>query len=217
MIKQFVVYILLLIAVSTYAQLDSLPSDKDLGKQYINTLRNGGVLIVRLKARTKTISAYLSSGNKNVADRIYEEDTKLNKKIIEAFNNEFRFCPVYFIYANASQQLIKDGKANFLNSQLQIDTSIQLKTDQFLFLDYGTSMLNESTNSYNYTYGHTVEGSTPGNSQAFTILDKQYSQLHSPFPYIVYLNPFERNAFSKAVSRLNTKLFTYYTQVNKKK
>ncbi|HRN93616.1 MAG: hypothetical protein M9931_08895 [Chitinophagales bacterium] len=217
MIKQFLILFSLFVSIGATAQLDSLPSDKDLGRQHINELRNGGALVVRLKARTKTISAYLSSGNKSVADRIHEEDTKLNKKIVEAFVNEFRFCPVYFIYANASRQLINDGKAEFLNSQLQVDTSIHLKTENFLLLDYGTSMLNESTNSYNYTYGHTTEGSTPGNSQAFTILDKQYSQLHSPFPYIVYLNPLEHNAFSKAVTRLNTKLFTYYAQTNKKK
>lgn len=216
MMKQFVLVIFVLISVSAFSQIDSLPSDKDLAKKHIEELRNGGALVVRLKARTKAINAYRASGDVGVAKRMQEEDEKLNKKIVEAFVNEFRFCPVYFIYANQSRDLIKGNKVVFLNSNLVADTNIAFNHINFLFVDYGTSMLNESTSSYNYTIGNTTEGSTPGSSQAYVILDKEFSQLHSPFPYVVYLNPFDFNAHGKAIARLNKKLFAFYAFVQKK-
>ena len=217
MIKQTLLLLFAFTCMAAAAQLDSLPSDKDLAKKYIEELREGGAIVVRLKARVKAIAAYRSSGENAIANRMQEEDQKLNKKIVEAFTGEFRFCPVYFTYANTSRALLSGNTSHLLNRDLTPDSTISSKHTNFLFVDYGTSMLNESTNSYNYTYGNTTEGSTPGNSQAYVVLDKEFMQLHAPFPYVVYLNPFEHNAHGKAIARLNKKLFAYYAFIQKKK
>lgn len=215
--KTLLTFVNILLAVSLFAQLDSLPSDKDLAKKYITELREGGALVIRLKARNKAISAYISSGNAAIAERMKDEDEKLNKKIVEAFKTEFRFCPVYFTFAHNSKLLLEGNASQLLNENLMPDSGIQFNYSNFLFVDYGASMLNESTNSYNYTVGKTTEGNTPGNSQAYTIIDKDFRQLHSPFPYVVYLNPFTMNAHNKAIKRLNEKLFAFYAFVQKKK
>lgn len=217
MMKQIIFLIGVLCSFNALAQIDSLPSDKDLAKKHIDELRNGGALVVRLKARTKAINAYRASGDVSIANRMQEEDEKLNKKIVEAFVNEFRFCPFYFIYANQSRDLVKGNKVVFLNAKLNADSTIVFNHANFLFVDYGTSMLNESSSSYNYTIGNTTEGSTPGSSQAYVILDKEFAQLHNPFPYIVYLNPFDYHAHGKAIARLNKKLFAFYAYEQKKK
>ncbi len=197
------------------AQTDSLPSDKDLAHQYITQLKSGGALIVRLKARDKNIAAYRNSGNIKVAEEMEEADRKTNRVMMDAFRTQFRFCPVYFMYARHSRDFVS-GKRNVLvNEGLREDTSILFNHDFFLFVDFGTSMINESKNAYTQTR-QTQEGSTPGNSEAYVVLDTAFRQLHSPFPYHTMLNFLETNAHQKAVARLNRKMFEFFVSDKQK-
>jgi hypothetical protein len=133
--------------------------------------------------------------------------------MVEAFTNQFRFCPVYFIYAYQTRDLLKNGSTVFLNKNLLPDSGIVFQHSYFLFVDYGNSLVNESVGSYNYSLKNTTEGSTPGSSQAYVILNRELRQLQAPFPYIVYLNPFDFNPHTKAIERLNKKLFSFYAKV----
>jgi len=205
-------YLILIVALFasafSFANIDSLPSDKDLGRQYITQLKNGGALIVRLKSRDKNIAAYRNSGNTAIADEMEEKDRLLNRQIMDAFKTQLRFCAVYFMYARSSKKFAEGARNVFLNEGLREDSSIAFNHSFFLFVDYGTALLNESVNSYTYT-NQMQEGSTPGNSQSYTVLDTDFKQLHAPFPYQTMLNLLEQNPHQKAVARLNKKLFQY--------
>jgi|GEM_PF-7064786 hypothetical protein len=205
-------YLILIAALAasffSFATVDSLPSDVDLGRQYITQLKNGGALIVRLKSRDKNIAAYRNAGNTAIADEMQEKDRNLNRHILNAFRDQFRFCPVYFIYARSSKKIMEGERDVFLNDALLEDTSIKFNHSFFLFVDFGTALINESVNSYTYT-NQIQEGSTPGNSQSYTILDTDFKQLHSPFPYLTMLNFLEQNPHQKAIARMNKKMFQY--------
>lgn len=199
---------------STFAQQDTLPSDKDLAKLYIQQLKNGGALVIRIKSRDKNIAAYRSAGQEKIAERMLQDDRKLNLQIMDAFRTQFRFCPYYFMYARNSRSFV-EGKRNVLvNEGLREDSTIKFEHSNFLFVDFGTSMINESVNPYTQV-SQTQEGSTPGNSQAYIILDTNFKQLHAPFPYHTFINDFEQNQHQKAVARLNRKLFQFYINSGK--
>ncbi len=199
----------LIASAFSFANVDSLPSDKDLGRQYITQLKDGGALIVRLKSRDKNIAAYRNSGNTAIAEEMEEKDRTLNRQIMNAFNTQFRFCPVYFIYARNSKKFMEGARNIFVNEGLREDSAIEFNHSFFLFVDFGTALLNESVNSYTYT-NQVQEGSTPGNSQSYIVLDNDFKQLHSPFPYQTMLNFLESNPHQKAVARLNKKMFQYF-------
>jgi len=213
--RYWILIVALLASAFSFANVDSLPSDKDLARQYITQLKSGGALIVRLKSRDKNIAAYRNSGNNAIADEMEETDRKLNRQIMNAFTTQFRFCPVYFIYARSSKKFMEGARNVFLNEGLREDSTIVFNHSFFLFVDYGTALLNESVNSYTYT-NQMQEGSTPGNSQSYTVLDTDFKQLHAPFPYQTMLNNLEQNPHHKAVARLNKKLFQYFVDDKQK-
>jgi len=212
-------YLILIVALFasafSFANVDSLPSDKDLGRQYITQLKNGGALIVRLKSRDKNIAAYRNSGNNSIADEMEEKDSVLNRQIMYAFRSQFRFCSVYFMYARNSKKFVEGERNIFLNESFQEDSTIEFNNSFFLYVDFGTALLNESVNSYTYT-NKVQEGSTPGNSQSYTVLDANFKQLHSPFPYQTIINNLEQNQHQKAIARLNKKMFQYFVDDKRK-
>jgi hypothetical protein len=213
--RYWILIVALFASVFSFANIDSLPSDKDLGRQFVTQLKNGGALIVRLKSRDKNIAAYRNSGNNAIADEMEETDRKLNRQIVNAFKTQFRFCPVYFIYARNSRKFFEGARNVLVNEGLREDSTIEFNHTYFLFVDFGTSLINESVNSYTYT-NKVQEGSTPGNSQSYVVLDTDFKQLHAPFPYQTMLNVLEQNPHQKAVARLNKKLFQYFVDDKRK-
>lgn len=213
--RYLILIVALIASAFSFANIDSLPSDKDLGRQYITQLKNGGALIVRLKSRDKNIAAYRNSGNNAIADEMEEKDRLLNRQIMNAFKTQFRFCPVYFMYARNSKKFMEGTRLVFLNEGLREDSTIAFNHNFFLFVDFGTALLNESVNSYTYT-NQVQEGSTPGNSQSYTVLDTSFKQLHAPFPYQTVLNFLEQSPHHKAVARMNKKMFQYLVDDKRK-
>ncbi|MCS6819033.1 MAG: hypothetical protein RMJ53_07620 [Chitinophagales bacterium] len=207
----------LLYIIFTFRVEQQISQDKAEANNLIKKLRDGGALIVRLKSRTKAVNAYRQAGKLEVAERILQDDAKLNKKIVDAFADGFRFCPVYFMYSNQTMQLLKGEKVIFLNHKLVPDSTIQFNHSFYLFVDFGTAVVNESAGDYNYSADYTKEGTTPGSSESYVILDKDLRQLRSPFPYKVHLNPFDKNPHLKAIERLNKKLFVFYQSIKNKK
>lgn len=103
----------------------------NFGGNYISDLK-GGTLIVRLPTNAKAIEHYESKGNTKKADELRKTTAELNREIYRAFNFEYKFSKMRFIYGD---DLNKEDSFVFLNENLEIDKSISLETENYFFLD----------------------------------------------------------------------------------
>ncbi len=161
----------------------------------INKLKTGA-LIVKLKTSEKTISALEKMGNTALAEKKKLEQYALNKIIMIAFLDYYKFSNVYFIYSNYSDSLLKGKKSNlFLDTNLNISPTIVLKEDFYLVA--------EKDFLYNSTIGFVKEDSAkfvsesgnPERERAFVLKNKYGHQLHKPFPFFIGYH----TAFSKGL------------------
>ncbi|HLP52470.1 MAG TPA: hypothetical protein VK154_16395 [Chitinophagales bacterium] len=190
---------------------DSL-SLKDEASYTLRALKNGAI-IVRLKTSPKSVAAYRQAGRNDIADRIEADRFKQNQRMYEAFERNFFFCPVYFIYAHETQAFLDGKKYLFLNRDLVRDSTIEFAYgDNFVFCEYGSV---ESFSKFD-DYSHPVAGpvntvnldklndkamdktpagtsTSPATHSGIIMLDKELHQLHRPFPFVegVYLDKFD--------------------------
>ena len=185
-----------------------------------------GALIVRLKTKENSIVALRKAGNHELADKVELKQKTYNKELIRAFRSDFKFCPVYFLPSNYSENIIAGKIADvvFVNDSLDPDTSITMT--QLNFLTAETGPLDPDTASYfesqHYDYsGKNLEKKETqyiGQNAGFEVIkmmNKEFIQLTQPFPYYVRIYdslPMERS-LPKAVARLNEKLQNYYNAV----
>ncbi len=201
---------------------------KNLSVQQINDLKNG-VLIVRLYTKNSTISALRKNGNNKQAHEIERKQFETNQEIVNAFRQGFDFCPLYFFYSDYSANVIEQqfGRFPFLNDSLVPDSTIILKTRNFLTADFGTIDQDTSMrfDGYYYDYGeHGLEkrskyygGSNMGFG-ALVLRSDKLVQLHKPFPYYVrtYKSlPFSANS-KNVVKKMNHKLERFYKRKQRK-
>jgi hypothetical protein len=203
---------LLFIAMPAFAQ--RIVQDS-LAWQQVKSLRKG-VLVVRLKTREKTIEAYRNAGNMKLAEKIAADKKKENRAITDAFQTEFRFCPVRFIFSEDSRNLVAHDTVSLLNAALEVAGRGSLKDTFFLIAEYGLALDNVRSNENEKEYKRmleTTEGTQPSGSPAFIILDTTMKQLQPPFPAVAFPNPLapQANQMPGAISRLNARLFNLFT------
>jgi hypothetical protein len=171
---------------------------KKISKQQINQL-NKGVLLVRLKAKKKTILKLRKSGKDNLANKIEQQQAELNKKIVSAFRDNFEFCSTYFFFSEHSKS-IKDKQFSnviFLNDNLVPDSIIKFDYNaNFFIAEFVTLEQNDHANM---------------GFEALVIRNDQFVQLKRPFPY--YARTFGslpiKQKLEKAVRRMNKKLYKF--------
>ncbi len=168
-------------------------SNKTIAKKQINQLHDGA-LLVRLITKTKTITTLKNAGNYKMADEIELEQSTLNKRIILAFRNHFKFCPVYFFYSDYTEA-VKNNEINkiiFLNDDLQLDPEILFKEDKFLTAEF--SLIDDA------------------DFEALIIKDNQFVQLKRPFPF--YVRTFDSiwndKKLNQVIVTLNHRLNSFY-------
>ena len=213
------------VCIMSFAQKDSIPVDftkgdyvlshtgketikeRDRSSQILRSLKDG-CIIVRLKTNQKSVDAYRNSGRAAIADRIEAERKKLNQNLYKSFTDFFKFCRVYFIYANETKEFQNGNRKIFLNEKLEHDTSIIFKDSFFLFCEYG-SAIPYSNYQFDYNPGAVktdiiekprsavdtlpIQTSTDAATNSSLVLyDKNLQQLARPFPYAegVYLDNF---------------------------
>ena len=177
-------------------------------------------MLVRLRTRSNSINALRKAGNEQVAKRIEDAQAERNRSIVQAFKQEFDFCPVYFFFSDDSKN-VRDHKLSevrFLNDQLQHDPSIQFAGKNYLtaefanieqdtlkrFNNYATDPADSKEKRY---YGGTNFGFA-----ALIIKSDQLVQLRRPFPYYVRTYeglPFKRKK-ATVVKILNKELHQFY-------
>ena len=217
--------VVMCICIISLAQKDSVPADfvkgdyvlshgsketikeRDRSSQILRSLKDG-CIIVRLKTNQKSVDAYRDSGRPDIADRVEAAKKKMNQNLYKSFADYFKFCRVYFIYANETQDF-QNGNTNiFLNANLEHDASIVFKDSFYLFCEYGSAI---PYSNYQFDYNPSgvktdiiekprsgidtlpVQTSTDAATTSSLVLyDKDLRQLARPFPYAegVYLDNF---------------------------
>jgi len=95
-------------------------------------------IVVRFKKSAQKI-ALLQKQNHKKALALQAEMQKEREEYVSAFKDIFTYCPVYFMYTDASVALLDGQRSGFLLDQnLMIDSSIVLPTKTFLIADIGT-------------------------------------------------------------------------------
>jgi hypothetical protein len=151
----------------------------------INQLKDGA-LVVKLKTNIKQIDAFNNHGEKDKAIEKIIETYIVNKNIMMAYLDNFKFCKIYFIYSNSHDSLQKGVRTGiFLDTNLTIDPNISM-TEKFY-------LIAEKDFSYNSSIGFVKEdsakfvrekGNPSGGMYDIVIKNKYGHQLKRPFPYL---------------------------------
>ena len=160
-------------------------NDKDLAKYYVSALRNGA-LILLLNLDLKKIILYRDAGNEKLAKQLEAELLLDNLSYAIGFTeaNIFDFCKVYITDAkNRTAILNGSNQGVFLNAKLELDSTIVLKEDFFLFARKGQVFETQAINQNNTKRKEVTSISVI--QEALIIYDHNNTQLMSPFPFFV--------------------------------
>ena len=160
-------------------------NDKDLAGYYINKL-NDGALVLLLNLDLKKIKLYRDSGNDKLADELESKLLKDNLSYAIGFLEPalFNFCHVYVTDAKNRANLLQGVRENiFLNINLELDSSIVLEEDFFLFARKGQVF--ETQALYQDNQKKKVMTSAPVVQDALVIYDHNNVQLMAPFPFYI--------------------------------
>lgn len=185
----------------------------------------GGVLLVRLKQKQKSIDALRKQGREKLANKIELKQKTRNSYIVDAFKTRFNFCPIYFFYSSDSKYVRtnKLDNVSFLNDSLFFDNSIILKDTNFYIAEFGhiepeeTITYQSSVHVPKKETRITYSGSSDFSFKALTVKTKYFKQLRGPFPYYSKESsgPNKRANINASVSKLNLILERFYNKQEK--
>lgn len=201
MIRASVLFILLAQAVFVRAQTahsaDEIRSltDKELAAHHICALQ-GGALLVRIHGISKVSQALRRDGKELKANEFAEARNRLNRKIQEAFEKHWDFCPVYFFEAESSPDVRAGRLQNvfFLGEKLERDAHIDYPSGIFYTAEFGTTptkspektevmYINENGKTEKATRENPAKAA--GGYHALHIMNHRFEGLSRPFPYSV--------------------------------
>ena len=197
---------------------------KERSIKQINDLKTG-VLLIRLKTKSTTITALRDHGHLDKANEVEKNLLNYNLSLIKAFNSNFDFCKFYFFSSDYSN-FVKNKQFDsvyFFNENMEIDKSIKTEIDIFFVAEYGPVEADTNT-YYQGTYATQGEdglekrdaysGSGSLGFEALIIKNDQFCQLSQPFPYYVRTWDSSRKP-NKVVKKFNTKLNDYFESVTR--
>lgn len=204
-----------LLSFSATAQNDEY-SDKyrKWKKQYsadcITNLKDGA-LYVRLFTRSKAVELYLKNGQDKIAERIMQEQFEENRSIMQAFNDQFDFCNVYFFFSDDTKQVTSGQAGYFLNNKMKKDTSIHCNSKFFMLAEFG-ALKKESF----VIPGDEPENKAPagGNAIERALVMKDATQMQMPPPFPYYVSAVFEKQIPNQVKKLNDRLKAYYNHIN---
>lgn len=188
-------------------------SSKITAIREIREMKNGA-LFVRLQSGKKTAEALINAGRKNEAEIIIEGKIIENKEIIKAFRNKFNFCPVYFFYADKTDQLLMhEFSTVLLNDSLEPDTTNIIFNGPMYIGEFGVlgqNMRFQDTSAQKNNQVYYMEDFNSGIS-AFMIMNSGLSLLKDPFPFYMRVNEVaSKRKYPEIISVLNSKLIGFY-------
>ena len=221
------IFICFLVTSKVHAQPDDLSgmNYRGIAAYYIKYLKNGA-LFVRLHTKSRKIAILERAGNLTAAEKVRQDQFKINKSIVKAFKESFTFCPVYFFYAEDSKFVssYQLDSVRFLDDNLQPSASIEPPT-QFLTAEFGIIQEDTAKNFTGYSRDYHKDssnvlypnkqfsGGTNMSFGALIIKSDQFVQLPPTFPYYsrnLATLPILRRSHSKVVSIMNDQLNNFW-------
>jgi hypothetical protein len=158
---------------------------KTIAAWQINKLKDGA-LVVKLKTNDLQIKAFKNIGEIAKAKEKTIETFIINKNIMMAYIDNFKFCKLYFIYSNSNDSLMNGvRKGIFLDTNLVVDPSIVMNEGYYLIAEkdfvYNSSIGFVKQDTAKFVTEH---GNPSGGTYDIVIKNKYGHQLKHPFPYI---------------------------------
>jgi hypothetical protein len=154
-------------------------------------------LIVVLKTGSNQIAALETSKQTERIAKLKAQYKKEQQEIIISFNDNFSFCPVYFVLSTDLQQAkLGNFEGILLNDSLQYDTALQYPYNTYYFCSVG--------DVYFESFGTTMDG--------IAIYDNSYKMLEEPFPYYLrrhYSLAFVHRSTPELIMDYNNRLAEY--------
>ena len=101
----------------------------------INQLKEGA-LVVRLNTNQILINELKKRGQDDLAEKARLEQAAININTIRAYLHNYKFSPVYFLYSNHSDTLLKGTTSGvFVDSTLKVNPAITMKEKFYLLAD----------------------------------------------------------------------------------
>lgn len=174
----------------------------------VNELKTGA-LVVKLKTNINQINAFNKYGETEKAIEKTIETHIVNKNIMMAYLDNFKFCKVYFIYSNSHDSLLNGvRKGIFLDTNLTIDPTITMNEKYYLIAEkdfaYNSSIGFVREDSARYVI---EKGNPSGDTYDIVIKNKYGHQLKRPFPYL--------GSFSKKIINYMGTIPMYYKYEDK--
>lgn len=171
-----------------------------------------GVLLVRLTSGDSRIRALQQAGRSRQAEAVRQQVADQNRIILQAFRQEFTFCPVWFFYGESITRLQQGEQSGFfLNDSLQPDNKLHLNDRFFLIAALGRAVHYESADR------RQEPPPQPGLfGESLVVYDRQMRQLRPPFPYAAredFLSYLLGDDWPKKVRSLDRRFKAYYQSV----
>jgi hypothetical protein len=206
-------------------------------KRQINELHNG-TLLFRLKTLQPKINAMKKAGLEEKALIVEEKQRQLNLDLMSAFKKEYSFSKIQFFFSHNSNK-VRNGEFEniFLNNNLVVDSTIIVEKDENIYTVGFQSLIRDTIKIYDHnTYGEgrlsrpLFYGSPDFSFTALVVMNQQFQQLDSPFPYYtrefgpvfkrgrttrVLLAPFlikKDNDFDSSAREFNQKMNNYFNE-----
>ena len=170
------------------------------GQNSISKLNNGGALLVRLQTNQHVIQYHLEKLELDQVKFVEKNQKIKNQKIIENFQENWSFCPVYFFYSDD----INEIQNNNFNKVFKNNESILLNDDE----------KSQLKNNFLIAYF----GDYPGylNFNSLVLINQNLEPFKKPIPRYVRtykgLWIFERK-LNKTIIRLQKKLEFYFSRI----
>ncbi|MFC5269362.1 hypothetical protein [Adhaeribacter terreus] len=191
-----------------------IPSEVQ-ARTHIQNLKNG-VLLVRLRTSEKAIISLEKAGNEQMAATLRRRQEAENKRLIAAFQQHFKFCPVYFFLSSYSDK-IKSGdyKGSFVNENLELTAAPEI-ADRNYYVAEITDLEQYRPEPDDLNSSNNAEVSF----KALVVRDNDFHQLNKPFPYFIKASqniPPRKRSEPEMVELLNGNLVSFYKSTLKKR
>jgi len=164
-----------------------------------------------LHSRSKAIEQLNQLGNYVGANNIKKIQREEDLEIVQAFRSSFKFCKVYFCYADSTDTWLAGRRSGFLlNDSLEIDPSIILQEKFSLLAEKGSP---KKQLPYDPTQPQNERSETGYLDETIVLYDSKLHMLKPPFPFYAK-EPFPQNLannnWKAKVESLDKKLNSFY-------
>lgn len=152
------------------------------------------ILLIRLQSKERNVDALLEQGREQDAQELQASQQATNEDILRSFRKNYNFSPVYFFYAQDSED-IQSGDWSSVLFDAELNPHSEEAVSNFIVGEFGS----------------TPEMGIDG----LLLRDSQFKLLESPFPSVIrqyrLLGLIERSK-PDMVAELNTMLHNIYPQ-----